>query len=251
MLIWISSISASIITHFYFPLESYWLETNKKIHNPFFKVIITKIVTCCIMTLFMSFVIIIIQVICGNMTMEKGYAAFYFFLFFFSLAGLTVNNALIHLMPFICYYMFALIFMMLQVTTCGGILDHSLQKGFWKIGRALPMYYGVRQLKNIYWGVGEHTTVVNILVILAWIVVFSIITLLLYKMELRTKKEKWLRSQNRMLFHSEEGLNTSSNDLNTHTINLDEVPMDSMEDFNFPDEDTGNTNVNTSRRTLE
>jgi len=250
MLIWIASISSTIITHFYFPFESHWLE-KKVVHNPYIKIILLKICTCCIMTLFMSFIIIIIQVICGNLTVEKNYASFFFFIFFYSLIGLSVNNTLIHILPFISFYLVALIFMMLQITTCGGILDHAVQYGFWKIGRALPMYYGVRQLKVIIWKVGEHTTWVNLVVLFAWLIVFTTISLILYKLELRARREKWLRRQHRKLFKyndNNEYYNDWINEATLTPIDNDDIPMNSMEDFDFEDE---NTNNDASSKTLE
>ncbi|ORX41877.1 hypothetical protein BCR36DRAFT_416472 [Piromyces finnis] len=256
MLIWISSISATIITHFFFPFESHWLE-KKVVHNPYLKIILTKIFISSLMTLFMTFVIVIIQVICGNLEIEKGYASFFFFIFFFSLIGLSVNNTLIHLLPFIGFYLSAVIFMMLQITTCGGILDNTLQYGFWKIGKALPMYYGVRQLKNIIWKVGEHTIWVNLVVLFAWLIVFTIISLILYKLELRARREKWLRHQHRILFNynnKEDSNNkyySSDNWLNDTTLTPlanEEIPMESMEDFDFPDKNNEN---NISSKTLE
>lgn len=244
MLIWISSISCSIITHFYFPFESLWLEKHE-VHHPYIKIISLKLLTCSILTFVMTLILVLIQVICGKMTMEKGYAAYIFFVFFYSLIGLVFNNATIHLLPFIPYYLFSVIFMMLQVTTCGGMLDHAVQYGFWKIGRAFPMYYGTRQLRNIFWGVGEHTTLVNMLVLFAWFIVFLAFSLVLYYMELRVRREKWLRKEYRKMINK-PWLN---HDNNATALNSGEVPMESMEDFDFTDDDTNNNS--SSNRTFE
>ncbi|ORX65369.1 hypothetical protein BCR32DRAFT_297749 [Anaeromyces robustus] len=265
MLIWIASISASIITHFYFPFESLWLE-KKDAKHPILKVICLKILVCGLMTLFITFVVLIIQYICGELQVEKGYPAYFFFVYFFSFCGLAVNNTLIHLLPFIAYYLTVTIFMILQITTCNGILDHSLQYGFWKIGRALPMYYGVRQLKIIFWKVGEHTTVINLIVILLWILFFSSTTIILYVFELKSKREEWLRKEYRKLFNYNESSNESSyesgsnnydndnrlNDSKTLiTLNEQGIPMESLEDFDIPEDDEeDDINNNISNKTL-
>ncbi|OUM70045.1 hypothetical protein PIROE2DRAFT_1996, partial [Piromyces sp. E2] len=184
MLIWISSISATIITHFYFPFET-----------------------------------------------------------------LSVNNTLVHILPFIGFYLVALIFMMLQITTCGGILDHAVQYGFWKIGRALPFYYGVRQLKVIIWKVGEHTTWVNLVVLFSWLIISTTISLILYRLELKARRERWLRRQHRILFNYSDDYDNNDffNETTLTPIANEDIPMDSMEDFDFPDE----SNNYSSNKTLE
>jgi uncharacterized phage infection (PIP) family protein YhgE len=237
MLVWISTISASIITHFYFAFEIHWLE-KKEVHHPYIKIISSKILTNCLMVLFTTFIIILIQCICGNLTMEKGYIYYYLFVFYYALCGIAVNCSLIHVLPFIAYYLVAVIFMMLQITTCGGIFDHSVQFGFWKIGRALPMYYATRQLKNIFWGVGEHTKLANVLIILAWIVVSTIVTIYLYILELKTKRENWLRREYRKLLnYKNESTSFYNRNDDMTPLKSREVPMESMEDFDFTEKE--------------
>jgi len=135
----------------------------------------------------------------------------------------------------------ALIFLMLQITTCAGILDHSVQYGLWKIGRALPMYYGVRQLKVIFWKVGEHTTGINILVISLWIFVFAILSLVSYSFELKNKREKYLRRENRKSISYNNETNSYSSDERFNNTTLETLKTqgvsDSMENCNFTEEE--------------
>lgn len=194
LIVWIGTIATSIISHFYFPFEDHWL-LKKTTKQPILKAVTAKITfSICIM--------VIIDVICsvipyfcgGEFEIQKGYWAFLGFIIFFSLSGLGINNLLIHTLPFIFFYLFAVTFMFLQLLSCGGLVDNDIQYDFFKIGRAFPMYYGVKEIRYIYWKSGDHYQKKNCLIIALWAAVTIIASLFMYYLELRVKRRRWLNS---------------------------------------------------------
>ncbi|ORX65368.1 hypothetical protein BCR32DRAFT_115150 [Anaeromyces robustus] len=192
ILLWIGTIATALITHFVFPLENHWIE-KKDVNHAIAKTISAKALTCGIIMFVISLIISIIPLCCGNVRMDKSYAAVLFFFFFFSLSGLGVNNLLVHLFHFINFYLVACAFMILQFITCGGVIHRDLQFGFFKIGKAFPMFSAVREIKYIYWGEGKHHQAGNILIILGWAVVFLAASFYLYYLELKVKRAKYLK----------------------------------------------------------
>jgi len=193
ILLWIGTIATALITHFVFPLENHWVE-NKNVSHPIARTIGAKTLTNGIIMFVICVIVSIIPLCCGHVTMHKGYAAVLFFFFFYSLCGLGINNCLVHLFHFINFYLIAVTFMILQLITCGGLLHRVLQYGFFKIGKAFPMFYAVRELKYIYFGTGKHTQTANVLIILAWTIVFLPLSLILYYLELKTKRARFLKN---------------------------------------------------------
>jgi len=189
ILLWIGTIATALITHFVFPLENHWVE-KKDVQHPIAKTIGVKTLTNGIIMFVICIIVSIIPLCCGEVAMHKSYAALLFFFFFFSLCGLGINNCLVHLFHFINFYLVAVTFMILQLISCGGLLHRDLQYGFFKIGKAFPMFYAVRELKYIYFGSGKHTQTANVLIILAWTIVFLPLSLILYYLELKAKRAR-------------------------------------------------------------
>ncbi|OUM70046.1 hypothetical protein PIROE2DRAFT_57094 [Piromyces sp. E2] len=187
ILLWIGTIATALITHFVFPLENHWVE-NSNVQHPIAKTIGAKTLTNGIIMFIICIIVSIIPLCCGEVGMHKNYGALLFFFFFFSLCGLGINNCMVHLFHFINFYLIAVTFMILQLISCGGLLHRDLQYGFFKIGKAFPMFYAVRELKYIYFGSGKHTETINVIVILLWTIVFLPLSLVLYYFELRKKR---------------------------------------------------------------
>jgi len=168
LITWIGTIATSIISHFYFPFEDHWIE-KRGTKNPIFKTMLAKIIFCVLINIVIDVISSVVPYFCGGtFEIQHGYWKLLGFLLFFSLSGLGVNNLLIHILPFIFYYLIAITFMFLQLLTCGGLVDHAVQPAFFKIGRAFPMFYGVRETRYIYWGSGKQYRAQNFIVIGIW-----------------------------------------------------------------------------------
>lgn len=189
IIIWIGTIATSIISHFFYPFEKHWIEKKNATHA-IAKTMILKGFVCAAL---MFIITVVIPLFCGDVQNQKGFAALLFFSFFFSFAGLGINNFLIHLLPFIFYYLVVVCLMIFQLVSCGGLVDLGIEPNFWNLGKALPMYYGVREIKYIYWGTGDQFQLTNILVLAAWAAVSIIASYFLYFLELKTKRRRWLK----------------------------------------------------------
>lgn len=192
ILLWIGTIGISIISHFFYPFEKHWIEKEDAKHAVI-KTIALKCLICGVIMFINSLIVAIIPLCCGDVTLDKGFGALLFFLFFYSLTGLGINNLLIHLVPFVQYYLVVVAFMFLQLASCGGIIDNKIQYGFWNIGKAFPMYYGVREMKYIYWSTGSQYQTANVLILLAWAAVTLCGAIYLYFLELKVKRRRWLK----------------------------------------------------------
>lgn len=192
LIIWIGSIATSIISHFYFPFENHWVE-KKDTKHPILKAMLLKIIVIGVISIVIAVISSVIPFFCGGtFEIDHGYWKLLGFLLFFSLSGLGINNLLIHILPFIFYYLIAVTFMFLQLLSCGGLLDNDVQPSFFKIGRAFPMFYGVRETRYIYWGSGKQYRTENFVVIGIWAAVSIIASLFMYYLELCVKRKRFL-----------------------------------------------------------
>jgi len=193
LIIWVGTIATSIISHFYFPFENHWVE-KKDTKHPILKAMLLKITVIVLINVVICVISSVIPFFCGGtFEIEHGYWKLLGFLLFFSLSGLGVNNLLIHILPFIAYYLTAVTFMFLQLLSCGGLLDNDVQPEFFKIGRAFPMFYGVRETRYIYWGSGKQYRTTNFLIIGIWAAVSIVASLFMYNLELRVKRRRFLK----------------------------------------------------------
>ncbi|KAG4108817.1 hypothetical protein H8356DRAFT_1618121 [Neocallimastix lanati (nom. inval.)] len=194
VIVWIGTIATSIISHFYFPFEDHWL-LKKDTKHPILKAMIAKIIFCGAIMIVIDVICSVIPFFCGGkFEIQKGYWAFLGFILFFSLSGLGINNLLIHILPFIFFYLIAVTFMFLQLLSCGGLVDNDIQYDFFKIGRAFPMYYGVKEIRYIYWKSGHQYQGKNCLIIALWAAVTIIASIFMYYLELKVKRRRWLKN---------------------------------------------------------
>jgi len=196
LIAWIGTISTSIISHFYFPFENHWVE-KKDAKKPILKTMLIKIVFCISLNIFVDTIVSIIPFFCsGSYVIQQGYFKFLAFIVFFALSGLGVNYLLIHILPFIIYYLVVVTILFFQLLSCNGIVDLIVQPKIFNIGKYLPMYYGVRETKYLFWGSGKQYRSKNFLVISIWASVLISFSLLLYYLELRAKRRRALKRNN-------------------------------------------------------
>ena len=71
--------------------------------------------------------------------------------------SLTVGGLLALVGPEV-FQLFATLWLILQLTSCGGIIDQVLQPSFYRIGLAFPLYYVVQGNRTILFGSYYHIT---------------------------------------------------------------------------------------------
>ncbi|KAF9193614.1 hypothetical protein BGZ49_003267 [Haplosporangium sp. Z 27] len=90
----------------------------------------------------------------------------------------------------------ASLFMILMLTSSGGILDWEVMPGFFRIGKAFPFTYAVKGMKALYFGSLTDDMWVNWVVITAWIVVPLCAMLVMARSDVRLRREE-LRQKSR------------------------------------------------------
>ena len=54
------------------------------------------------------------------------------------------------------FQLFATLWLILQLTSCGGLLSQTLQPGFYEVGKAFPLFYVVEGNRSILFGSYYH-----------------------------------------------------------------------------------------------
>ncbi|KAJ3023048.1 hypothetical protein HKX48_004530 [Thoreauomyces humboldtii] len=85
----------------------------------------------------------------------------------------------------------ASLFLILQMVSCGGILDHVLMPGFLRIGEALPFYWGLRALKAYFFGSQVHYLYKCYAVLAGWWAASTLLAIALGSLKLN----KWKKSK--------------------------------------------------------
>ena len=86
---------------------------------------------------------------------------------YFGFCFVAVLGSLVALLGPDVFQIPATLWLILQLTSCGGIEDSDLQPGFYKIGRAFPLYYAVQGNRSILFGSYYHLRE-DALVLMGW-----------------------------------------------------------------------------------
>lgn len=99
--------------------------------------------------------------------------------------SLTFCHVVSNLLPLLPFLGVCVIFLVIQLATCGGIVAVPLQPGFWNIGKALPMYYATAEMKYILFDTGGRFSGRNILALLLWALGLAILDVITCVFQLR------------------------------------------------------------------
>ncbi|ORX90229.1 hypothetical protein K493DRAFT_381117 [Basidiobolus meristosporus CBS 931.73] len=164
---------------------------------PAFRVVVTWRLVAAFIALLQSMVIIIPFVSLKHHQFEwknAGYAIA--FIWYTSLAFQSTLFLAANIFTPELFQIPSALFMILQLTTSGGIYALELQPGFARIGEAFPMYYGIRGLRSIFYGSLTHKMWINWLVITAWIVIPGGISTLWTRRKIKTLRlDDWTKDQ--------------------------------------------------------
>ncbi|KAK9694801.1 hypothetical protein K7432_013280 [Basidiobolus ranarum] len=153
-------------------------EVSRSWRFPAVQVVMAWGLLAAILTLFQTVSIMIPSLSLRNHQFDwrnAGYAIA--FVWYTSFAFLSLLFLMLHFLSDQGFQVPGTLFLVLQLTTSGGILSNTLQPGIAKIGVAFPMYYGVRGLRSIFYGSLTHKMWINWLVITAWIVIPGVISM--------------------------------------------------------------------------
>ncbi|ORX88389.1 hypothetical protein K493DRAFT_411057 [Basidiobolus meristosporus CBS 931.73] len=153
-------------------------EVSRSWRFPAVRVVLAWGMLSAILTLFQTISILIPSFALRNHQFDwknAGYAIA--FVWYTSFAFLNILFLMVHLLTAEGFQVPGTLFLVLQLTTSGGIVSNTLQPGIAKVGVAFPMYYGVRGLRSIFYGSLTHKMWINWLVITGWIVVPGVISM--------------------------------------------------------------------------
>ena len=142
-----------------------------------------------------ALVMSVIPALGGEGIIAYGYGHLFVWLWYSAFCmSLTVGGLLALVGPEV-FQIIATLWLILQLTSCGGIIDQLLQPGFYQIGKAFPLYYIVRGNRTILFGSYYHIKE-DALVLFGWAVGSLVIVALLAT---RRIDRQWDRLRNSAL----------------------------------------------------
>ncbi|KAK9693105.1 hypothetical protein K7432_014063 [Basidiobolus ranarum] len=168
---------------------------------PAVRVVIAWGLLAAILTLFQTVSIMIPSMSLKNHQFDWKNAGFAIaFVWYTSFAFLSILFLMLQLLTDQGFQVPGTLFLVLQLTTSGGILSNTLQPGLAKVGVAFPMYYAVRGLRSIFYGSLTHKMWINWLVISAWIIIPGVISMIWAKYKIKQLRlgEKPLESTDKI-----------------------------------------------------
>ena len=125
-----------------------------------------------------ALVLSVIPALGGSGMTTYGYGHLFVWLWYSAFCmSLTVGGLMALVGPEI-FQLFATLWLILQLTSCGGLVDQVLQPGFYQIGQAFPLYYIVQGNRTILFGSYYHIEK-DALVLFGWAVGSLVIIALL------------------------------------------------------------------------
>ncbi|ORX41386.1 hypothetical protein BCR36DRAFT_364482 [Piromyces finnis] len=183
LIIYISAIATNLVYRKYRPFNNY-IQTKKTngsiITSAFAKIginMIYMLVVCAFMMLVMFMF--------GKAQHEKNTFCIYLIFVLWAFISLTFCHIISNLLPLLPFLGICVIFLVVQLATCGGIIANQLQPGFWNVGKAFPMYYATAEMKYLLFGTGGRFNGRNILALLLWAVGLAVVDLLTCIFQLR------------------------------------------------------------------
>ncbi|KAG2487264.1 hypothetical protein HYH03_014105 [Edaphochlamys debaryana] len=108
----------------------------------------------------------------GNEQFYKNAGQTIAFGWYMSWSFIAINALLLHFLGVERFSSISALILILQLTSASAILTTDLSNRFFYIGRGLPMYWGVRAFRTLWFGVNTDTMWLNWVVITAFNVVF-------------------------------------------------------------------------------
>lgn len=90
------------------------------------------------------------------------------FAWYLSFSFIAFDAILINLVGPTVFSTLSAFILIIQLTSSGGIIAHELQQPWYRIGVALPFYYGTKGFRTIFYGAGQGRMWLNWLVLTGW-----------------------------------------------------------------------------------
>jgi len=166
VVVYIAAIATTLVYRKYRPFNNY-IQSEKSTKSIFVASFTKICINMIYMILASSFMMLVIFMF-GNAQHEKStFCAFLIFVLW-SFISLVFCQLISNLLPLLPFLGVCVIFLVIQLATCSGIVAVQLQPGFWNIGKALPMYYATAEMKYLLFDTGGRFSGRNVLALLLW-----------------------------------------------------------------------------------
>jgi len=166
VIIYIAAIATNLVYRKYRPFN-YYIQDNKT-NTSIFISALSKIGINMIYMLIVSAFMMLVMFMFGNGQHENNLFCTYLIFVLWAFICLTFCHIISNLLPLLPFLGVCVIFLVVQLATCGGIITTNLQPGFWNIGKAFPMYYATAEMKYLLFDTGGRFSGRNVLVLLLW-----------------------------------------------------------------------------------
>ncbi|KAG4108087.1 hypothetical protein H8356DRAFT_1620445 [Neocallimastix lanati (nom. inval.)] len=166
VIIYIAAIATNLVYRKYRPFNNY-IQENKTNTSIFISAICKILINMLYMLVVCAFMMIVMFMF-GNAQHEKSKFCSYLIFVLWAFISLSFCHIVSNILPLLPFLGICVIFLVIQLATCGGIVANKLQPGFWNIGKAFPMYYATAELKFLMFNTGGRFSGRNILALLLW-----------------------------------------------------------------------------------
>ncbi|OUM61229.1 hypothetical protein PIROE2DRAFT_12810 [Piromyces sp. E2] len=187
VIVYIAAIATNLVYRKYRPFNNY-IQTKKTngaiITSAFAKIginMVYMLVVCALMMLVMFMF--------GDGQHENSTFCAYLIFVLWAFISITFCHIISNLLPLLPFLGVCVIFLVIQLATCGGIIANRLQPGFWNIGKAFPMYYATAEMKYILFDTGGRFSGRNILALLLWAFGLAIVDIITCLFQLNNVKK--------------------------------------------------------------
>jgi len=177
VVIYIAAIATNLVYRKYRPFNNYI--QSEKTNTSILLSAVGKIGINMIYMLIVSAFMMLVMFMFGGGQHEKNLFCTYLIFVLWAFICLTFCHIVSNLLPLLPFLGICVIFLVIQLATCGGIVANRLQPKFWNVGKALPMYYATAEMRYLLFGTGGRFNGRNILALCLWalgLAIFDILT---------------------------------------------------------------------------
>jgi hypothetical protein len=187
VIIYIAAIATNLVYRKYRPFNNY-IQT-KKTNSSIITAAFAKIGINMVYMLVVCALMMLVMFMFGDGQHEKSTFCAYLIFVLWAFISLTFCHIVSNILPLLPFLGVCVIFLVIQLATCGGIIANKLQPGFWNIGKAFPMYYATAEMKYLLFNTGGRFNGRNILALILWAVGLAVVDLLTCLFQLNNVKK--------------------------------------------------------------
>lgn len=177
IVIYIAAIAATIVYRKYRPFDEI-IKENKNSKAILVKSLLGKYGISIVYMLITNFLLCVVLVMFSDYQMEHSIVLSFLIMTLWSLTALCFCSLASNLLPLLPFVGICVIFLVIQLASCGGIVAVEFQPGFWNIGKGLPMYYTAAEMRYLLFNTGGRYSARNVWIVVAWTAVLFVLDII-------------------------------------------------------------------------